>query len=568
MIADRAADPVCDCRRPARPGRARPDGARAADHRRAPSCCPPWRRRWPRSSSGCPARAIAAEALAAHGAFVLVADLEAAVDVANRLAPEHLELMVADPRRAAAAGAARRRHLPRALTRPRWSATTWRAPTTCCRPAAPRASPRALGTEDFVKRSSVIEYSPSGLAAAWPHLAALAARRGAGRPRSRPPGAHRAQGRHQRMSGTTDPAAGARRAQDEGDGDRAAARTWTAPARPRCRPPIPFFNHMLEAWSKHGLMDLAVDGQGRPRGRHPPHGGGRRASAWARRCARPSATSGASSATAPRSCRWTRRCCRPRSTSRAGRSSSSTCRWRGRGSPNFDLDLLQDFFRAFAFNAEITLHVNMHYGENLHHIAEAIVQGGGPRARRGHAAQSRASPACCPRPRARCSRGAGLVIAVVDYGRGNLGTVEKAFAPRSACRRSSPRTRASSTSAEAVVLPGDGAFHDAMANLGRARPARAGPRAPSTARRPFLGICLGYQLLFTESEEFGHGRGPRRASRASCAGSRPGLKVPHMGWNRVEHGGDLRAVRGDPSGAHFYFVHSYFPVVASAASTR
>jgi glutamine amidotransferase len=84
-------------------------------------------------------------------------------------------------------------------------------------------------------------------------------------------------------------------------------------------------------------------------------------------------------------------------------------------------------------------------------------------------------------------------------------------------------------------------------------------RAALDEGRPFLGICLGYQLLFTESEEFGQGKGldiipgvVRRFPR--------GLKVPHMGWNSVEHTGDLAIFDGVPSGAHFYFVHSYYPM--------
>jgi glutamine amidotransferase len=76
--------------------------------------------------------------------------------------------------------------------------------------------------------------------------------------------------------------------------------------------------------------------------------------------------------------------------------------------------------------------------------------------------------------------------------------------------------------------------------------------------RPFLGICLGYQLLFTESEEFGQGKGldviPGAVRRFPS-----NLKVPHMGWNQVEHRGDLRLFDGIPSGANFYFVHSYYP---------
>jgi glutamine amidotransferase len=155
------------------------------------------------------------------------------------------------------------------------------------------------------------------------------------------------------------------------------------------------------------------------------------------------------------------------------------------------------------------------------------------------------------------------MIAVVDYGRGNLGSVEKAFGRVGipAVVTQDPRVV---DGADAVVLPGDGAFHDAMANLERLGLLPALGRALD-GRRPFLGICLGYQLLFSTSEEFGEGRGldviPGMVRRFP-----PGRKVPHMGWNRVRHEGELRLFEGIPTGAHFYFVHSYYPVVARAAS--
>ena len=148
------------------------------------------------------------------------------------------------------------------------------------------------------------------------------------------------------------------------------------------------------------------------------------------------------------------------------------------------------------------------------------------------------------------------MIAIVDYGRGNLGSVEKAFV-----RLGMPAVVTQDArvvdDARAVVLPGDGAFHDAMENLARLGLLPAVRRALDGAR-PFLGICLGYQLLFSSSEEFGEGNGldliPGVVRRFP-----PGRKVPHMGWNRVEHGGRLRLFDGVPEGAHFYFVHSYFP---------
>jgi imidazole glycerol-phosphate synthase subunit HisH len=148
------------------------------------------------------------------------------------------------------------------------------------------------------------------------------------------------------------------------------------------------------------------------------------------------------------------------------------------------------------------------------------------------------------------------VIAVVDYGRGNLGSVEKALSGLGmrAVVTQDPQVVAD---AEAVTLPGDGAFHDAMAtlqSLGLLDPIRT----CLDDGRPFLGICLGYQLLFTESEEFGQGKGldviPGAVRRFPS-----GLKVPHMGWNQVEPQGDLRLFEGIPAGAHFYFVHSYYP---------
>ncbi|HLC42433.1 MAG TPA: imidazole glycerol phosphate synthase subunit HisH [Methylomirabilota bacterium] len=148
------------------------------------------------------------------------------------------------------------------------------------------------------------------------------------------------------------------------------------------------------------------------------------------------------------------------------------------------------------------------------------------------------------------------MIAIVDYGRGNLGSVEKAIT-RLGERALVTQDPREVERADALILPGDGAFHDAMRNLevlNLTEPLKQSLRDG----KPFLGICLGYQLLFSESEEFGQGKGldlipgvVRRFPR--------GLKVPHMGWNQVEHRGEMRILDGIPSGAYFYFVHSYYP---------
>lgn len=157
------------------------------------------------------------------------------------------------------------------------------------------------------------------------------------------------------------------------------------------------------------------------------------------------------------------------------------------------------------------------------------------------------------------------MIAIVDYGRGNLASVERAFARVGVPAAVTQEARAID-GADAVVIPGDGAFHDAMGSL------RALGLVPAIVRaldgtRPFLGICLGYQLLFTTSEEFGEGRGldvvPGVVRRFP-----PGRKIPHMGWNQVDHGGRLRSFQGIPEGAYYYFVHSYYPVIQEQDALR
>jgi len=154
------------------------------------------------------------------------------------------------------------------------------------------------------------------------------------------------------------------------------------------------------------------------------------------------------------------------------------------------------------------------------------------------------------------------MIAVVDYGRGNLGSVENALG-RLGMRAVVTEDPRVIEDARALVLPGDGAFHDAMANL-QARGLLDPIRSALDEGRPFLGICLGYQLLFTESEEFGQGKGLDVLSGV-VRRFPGGLKVPHMGWNSVDHTGDLAILDGVPSRANFYFVHSYYPTTSETS---
>ncbi len=150
------------------------------------------------------------------------------------------------------------------------------------------------------------------------------------------------------------------------------------------------------------------------------------------------------------------------------------------------------------------------------------------------------------------------MIAVVDYARGNLRSVQKALehvGARAVVTRD-PKTIAR---AEKMVLPGVGAFADCMENLRRFQLVEPIMDFLAT-ERPFLGICLGLQLLFTESEEFGLSRGldviPGRVVRFP-----KGLKVPHMGWNALEiWKEDCPLLEGIQDGSYFYFVHSYYVV--------
>jgi glutamine amidotransferase len=154
------------------------------------------------------------------------------------------------------------------------------------------------------------------------------------------------------------------------------------------------------------------------------------------------------------------------------------------------------------------------------------------------------------------------MIAIVDYGIGNLGSAAKAFrhAGADTVLSGDPDTL---RSADALVLPGDGAFAAAMAELD-ARGLAPVLRAAVAAGRPLLGICIGMQLLFEESEEHGRHAGlgllpgrVRRFAGEAFDGER-GLPVPHMGWNRLRRARPHPLLAATPDGAHVYFVHSYY----------
>ncbi len=145
------------------------------------------------------------------------------------------------------------------------------------------------------------------------------------------------------------------------------------------------------------------------------------------------------------------------------------------------------------------------------------------------------------------------VVAVVDYGAGNLVSIDQALTTVGAEVRII-RDAEAIRGADALVVPGVGAAAPAMARLDR-RGLVDPIRAWLTARRPFLGICLGLQLLFETSDEDGAVTLGVLAGRTVRLEDAPTL--PHIGWNQVERTRDHELFEGIADAADFYFVHSY-----------
>jgi glutamine amidotransferase len=157
------------------------------------------------------------------------------------------------------------------------------------------------------------------------------------------------------------------------------------------------------------------------------------------------------------------------------------------------------------------------------------------------------------------------VIAIVDYGMGNVRSVQKAFEHIGA-DAALTADRAAMESAQALVFPGQGCFPDAMRALERAGLIDVLRGWPATGK-PFLGVCIGHQLIFDSSEE-GEPVDGLGLIRGRVVRFSPGRKIPHMGWNAVnktEAGRACPLLEGVDDGAYFYFVHSYYPVPDDAS---
>lgn len=163
------------------------------------------------------------------------------------------------------------------------------------------------------------------------------------------------------------------------------------------------------------------------------------------------------------------------------------------------------------------------------------------------------------------------MIAIIDYDMGNLRSVAKAF-EKVGATAAATRDPKVMNDASHIVLPGVGAFKDCMRNLEAY--GLIDPIAKAVASgKPFLGICLGLQLLFDESSEFGLHKGlgliPGKVVRFPASKDEAGaeLKVPHMGWNEVKKAKESPLLEGIDDGTYFYFVHSYYAAPADATVT-
>ncbi len=145
------------------------------------------------------------------------------------------------------------------------------------------------------------------------------------------------------------------------------------------------------------------------------------------------------------------------------------------------------------------------------------------------------------------------MIAIIDYGAGNLQSVKNAF-KHIGTEAVITGEKSEIAAADAVVLPGVGAFGDCMASLEKAGLTDT-VKAAANSGKPFLGICLGLQLLFEESEESPGVKGLGIFKGKIVKIPDTGLKIPHMGWNSIETVKKSKILDGSP---YVYFVHSYY----------
>ena len=148
------------------------------------------------------------------------------------------------------------------------------------------------------------------------------------------------------------------------------------------------------------------------------------------------------------------------------------------------------------------------------------------------------------------------MIAIIDYGMGNLRSVEKGFFKLGVDAKVTNRPEVIEK-ADGVVLPGVGAFRECMRELANLKLIDAVVNSIKK-NKPYLGICLGLQVLFSEAEEFGKCRGLDIFKGTVLKFPKSELKVPHMGWNEIKKQKNNPLLEGIEDKAYFYFVHSFY----------
>jgi glutamine amidotransferase len=155
-----------------------------------------------------------------------------------------------------------------------------------------------------------------------------------------------------------------------------------------------------------------------------------------------------------------------------------------------------------------------------------------------------------------------MSVSIIDYGMGNLRSVQKGF-EKIGAQAKVINTPQQVADAEAIVLPGVGAFKNCLENLDSLKLITPIIRSIESGK-PFLGICLGLQILFTESEEFGSTsgldiiKGKVIHFKTNTCDNTPHLKIPHMGWNSISIKKEGPYLEGIENETYLYFVHSYY----------
>ncbi len=156
-----------------------------------------------------------------------------------------------------------------------------------------------------------------------------------------------------------------------------------------------------------------------------------------------------------------------------------------------------------------------------------------------------------------------MKIVIVDYGSGNLRSVQRGF-DRAGYPATISNRPLDIADASHLVVPGVGAFPDCMKQLQAFHLLKPITEAIKTGK-PYLGICLGFQILFAEGEEFGCHPGLDIIPGKVVRFPEKGMKVPHMGWNQIQIEKQTPFLEGIPDGSYFYFVHSYYPLLDEKA---